>query len=76
MEETKKCPYCGKEILAVALKCKHCGMWLDCDVKQSQPTESYQGQKRSIGYGTKVFIAIIAIIILVIIASIGFMMTN
>ena len=29
MEETKKCPYCGKEILAVAKKCKHCGEWLD-----------------------------------------------
>ena len=28
MEETKKCPYCGGEILAVAKKCKHCGEWL------------------------------------------------
>ena len=29
MEETKKCPHCGGEILAVAKKCKHCGEWLD-----------------------------------------------
>lgn len=29
MEEKKLCPYCGKEILKVAKKCKHCGEWLD-----------------------------------------------
>jgi len=27
-ELTKRCPYCGEEILAVAKKCKHCGEWL------------------------------------------------
>ncbi len=27
--QTKTCPYCGEEILAVAQKCKHCGEFLD-----------------------------------------------
>ncbi|MBR6068423.1 MAG: zinc ribbon domain-containing protein [Bacteroidales bacterium] len=28
-QETKKCPYCGEEILATATKCKHCGEWIE-----------------------------------------------
>lgn len=37
MSETKICPHCGGEILAVAKKCKHCGQWLDEDApKPSQ----------------------------------------
>lgn len=27
-KKTKRCPYCGEEILSVAKKCKHCGQWL------------------------------------------------
>lgn len=30
-KEYVECPYCGEEIKAIAIKCKHCGEWLDDD---------------------------------------------
>ena len=36
MEATKNCPYCGEEILAGAKKCKHCGEWLEEEIKPVQ----------------------------------------
>ena len=36
-DATKRCPYCGEEILAVAKKCKHCGEWLDENAQVSIP---------------------------------------
>lgn len=40
MEDTKKCPYCGGEIKAVAKKCKHCGKWLvEGDINKDEQTD-------------------------------------
>lgn len=44
--ETKNCPYCGEEILAVAKKCKHCGMWLT--EKEPKCTVTTSGKPTSI----------------------------
>lgn len=36
-DRTKACPYCAEEILSAAIKCKHCGEFLDKD-SESGPT--------------------------------------
>ena len=36
-ENTKKCPYCAEEILAEAIKCKHCGEYLSKPASKIEP---------------------------------------
>ena len=35
--QSKRCPYCGEEILAAAKKCKHCGEWLTVSTQSIKP---------------------------------------
>ncbi len=46
MEQVKKCPYFGEEILADAKKCKHCGEWLEVS---EQPARVQTPYKQEIG---------------------------
>jgi hypothetical protein len=40
--EYKNCPYCGEEIKAIAIKCKHCQSFLD---KETGPVINEEQQK-------------------------------
>jgi hypothetical protein len=40
---TKSCRYCGEQILAVAIKCKHCGSMLDGGPGQRKPHPEWTG---------------------------------
>jgi len=37
VEATKRCPHCAEEILAAAIKCKHCGSALSQSVHIYDP---------------------------------------
>ena len=45
-DETKKCSFCGEEILSVAKKCKHCGS----DLTES-PSSKSETSKPTVDYG-------------------------
>jgi len=66
MEETKKCPYCGGEIKAVAKKCRYCGKWLDANnTVMQQPTNiSTNTPKQSIFSNKKIVLMLIGALII------------
>ena len=42
----KECPYCAEEIKDKAIKCKHCGEWLNTNEGTSQ--ENSNAQERNL----------------------------
>lgn len=61
--ETKKCPYCGGEIKAVAKKCKHCGKWIE---QQEGGTEAQPASFESFtSVNWKIIVVCIVILIIV-----------
>lgn len=42
--ETKRCPYCGEEIMATAKKCRYCGEWLTGEVSPTSVPPDYNEQ--------------------------------
>lgn len=50
--ETKACPACGEEILAAAIKCKHCGEQLDGSNRKLVPSLSAEKRKKLAVTGT------------------------
>ncbi len=43
MPEMKECPYCAEQILAVAAKCKHCGEYLDDELREQNRSRESAG---------------------------------
>lgn len=38
-QQTKQCPSCGKDIRLSAVKCRHCGTWLEDNRIKPKPTQ-------------------------------------
>jgi len=71
MEEIKKCPYCGEEVLSVAKKCKHCAEWLGNS--HSGNMKSQSSIKKIANYFRELSIIIVGVSITV---GVGLWMNN
>ena len=69
-QNTKKCPFCGEEIMPDAKKCRHCGEWLDKTsshrVEEISTKPKAKGNKKKawiIAGSAVIIIAIVGVII-------------
>ena len=78
MAETKRCPYCGEEIMAAAKKCKHCGKWLnqpptvpeasdgqEAPAAEDEATATAGEAGKSSGWGMAILKAVIKVIVII-----------
>lgn len=64
MPDTKKCPNCGGEIMAIAKKCRHCGTWIEDSSLETHSSEKRAGSsKNNVIYGLIAFVGLITVIV-------------
>ena len=63
MEETKRCPYCGEEILVSAKKCKFCHEWLGDERKEEKRQEKDIDEEDD-NWGVWIKLILVAVVII------------
>lgn len=70
-QNTKKCPFCGEEIMATAKKCRFCGEWLDGEAPQvhheARTSTGRTGNRSNILKYIVIGIAVIAVAIIAVV---------
>jgi hypothetical protein len=68
---TKACPYCGEQILAVAVKCKHCGSYVGQKAAKTQPRQPDNDDAPSRGVPKRVWAIVVAAVAVVVIVPVA-----
>lgn len=65
-DQIKKCPYCAEDVLVAAIKCKHCGEFLNDSIIQRRHTSNATGKLRKFLISTVAIIIIAAFLLILI----------